>query len=416
VAQQALDAVRRVRTPQAELDAVRARHLVLAEPERHAERTALARRALELATELHQPVARMWALLWLVDAAFVAGDLGAVDGRLLDLEHLVPSLGLPLARWHLHRLHAARGALVGEFARARAEAECAVTTAVRMGAEELAGVAYAFLVELASLRGSVDDLPADLEERLRWAPPMPIVTTSRALVDLLHGRRDAAAARYAQVLAGVGALPVNGRWLGTVVELADLAVALEDPVGAERLHALLLPGADLCAAGPIGTVFSRGSTRLLLGRLALTAGRVEDALAHLVVADELNARTGGRPFLVLGDVSRASALLARRAPGDAVEAATCARRAQALATVLDMPGPRLEAERLLAEAAPAGGLSARETEVVALVADGLTNRQIADRFVLSERTVESHVRNALLKLGLSRRAQLVAWRLSAAHR
>ena len=84
--------------------------------------------------------------------------------------------------------------------------------------------------------------------------------------------------------------------------------------------------------------------------------------------------------------------------------------------MLDMPGPRAEAERLLRVAAPAGGLSAREAEVVALVADGLTNRQIADRFVLSERTVESHVRNALLKLGLSRRAQLVAWRLSAAHR
>ena len=98
------------------------------------------------------------------------------------------------------------------------------------------------------------------------------------------------------------------------------------------------------------------------------------------------------------------------------EAAACARRAVALTATLGMPGPQAEAEALLARAAPAGGLSAREAEVVALVADGLTNRQIADRFVLSERTVESHVRNALLKLGLSRRAQLVAWRLSAAGR
>jgi DNA-binding CsgD family transcriptional regulator len=416
VSEQALALAVQTGLPLAELDAVRARHLVLGEPELHAERSALATRALELATELHQPVARMWALLWLVDAAFVAGDLGAVDARLLDLEVLVPALGLPLASWHLHRLRAARCALVGDFSRARGEADQAVTTALRMGAQELVGVAWAFLVELAALRGSADDLPDGLEERLVHAPPLPIVTTSRALIDLLHGRRSDAQSRYAQVLAGLDALPHNGRWLGTLVELADLAVALDDPVGAQRLHVLLLPGADLCAAGPTGTVFSRGSTRLLLGRLALTAGRVDDALDHLVLADEVNTRGGARPFLVLGDVSRARALLLRRAPGDAAAAAPLARRAVEQAGVLDMPGPRAEAERLLREAAPAGGLSAREAEVVALVADGLTNRQIADRFVLSERTVESHVRNALLKLGLSRRAQLVAWRLSAAHR
>ena len=416
LAEQALDLARRLRLPQAELDAVRARHLVLGAPERHTERTALAERALELATELHQPVARLWALLWLVDSAFVAGDLGALDARLLDLEVLVPSLGLPLASWHVHRLRAARSALVGDFGRARLEAGRAVATAVAMGAGELAGVAYAFLVELASLRGSTDDLPEDLEERVGAAPSLPIVTTSRALVDLLHGRRDDAASRYAQVLAGVDALPVNGRWLGTVVELADLAVALEDAVGAARLHALLLPGADLCASGPTGTVFSRGSTHLLLGRLALVAGRVQDALDHLDRADAANVRHGARPYLVLADVSRARALLVRRASGDAARAATCAGLALALATVLGMPGPQAEAERLLGEAAPAGGLSTREAEVVTLVADGLTNRQIAERFVLSERTVESHVRNALLKLGLSRRAELVAWRLSAAHR
>ncbi len=209
---------------------------------------------------------------------------------------------------------------------------------------------------------------------------------------------------------------MNGRWLGTVVELADLAVALDDPVGAQRLHDLLLPGADLCAAGPTGTVFSRGSTALLLGRLALVCGRVEDALARLAQADTANARSGARPYLVLADVTRARALLVRRSPGDAVQAAACARRALDLARALDMPGPLAEAEGLLAGAAPVAGLTAREAEVVALVADGLTNRQIAERFVLSERTVESHVRNALLQLGLSRRAQLVAFWLSAADR
>lgn len=47
-----------------------------------------------------------------------------------------------------------------------------------------------------------------------------------------------------------------------------------------------------------------------------------------------------------------------------------------------------------------GDLSGREREVLALMAEGLTNNGIAERLVLTERTVEGHVRNVLMKLGL----------------
>jgi DNA-binding NarL/FixJ family response regulator len=62
--------------------------------------------------------------------------------------------------------------------------------------------------------------------------------------------------------------------------------------------------------------------------------------------------------------------------------------------------------------APSNGadlLARREADVARLVADGLTNKQIGARLFISERTVDSHVRSILTKLGFSSRAQVAAW-------
>jgi predicted ATPase/DNA-binding CsgD family transcriptional regulator len=62
------------------------------------------------------------------------------------------------------------------------------------------------------------------------------------------------------------------------------------------------------------------------------------------------------------------------------------------------------------EASSSGGtLTRRELEVAALVADGLGNREIAERLVLSKRTVDAHLDHIFAKLGFSSRAQLAVW-------
>ena len=67
----------------------------------------------------------------------------------------------------------------------------------------------------------------------------------------------------------------------------------------------------------------------------------------------------------------------------------------------EAPGSRVPADP--------GPLGQREADVARLVADGLTNKQIGARLFISERTVDSHMRSILNKLGFSSRAQVAAW-------
>ena len=55
------------------------------------------------------------------------------------------------------------------------------------------------------------------------------------------------------------------------------------------------------------------------------------------------------------------------------------------------------------------GLTAREREVAAFVAQGKTNKAIAEQLVVSERTIEKHIENAMGKLGFTSRSQLAVW-------
>ena len=56
-----------------------------------------------------------------------------------------------------------------------------------------------------------------------------------------------------------------------------------------------------------------------------------------------------------------------------------------------------------------GELTSREGEIAELVAQGLTNREIAARLIISKRTVDAHIEHIFGKLGVSSRVQLVNW-------
>jgi DNA-binding NarL/FixJ family response regulator len=119
-------------------------------------------------------------------------------------------------------------------------------------------------------------------------------------------------------------------------------------------------------------------------------------------ADVLDAVKAGATGYLVKSASRAELLDAVRrvAAGDTVFTAGLAGLVLGeFRRLADRPGEDSETPRL----------TERETEVLRLVAKGLSYKQIADRLVLSHRTVQNHVQNTLRKLQLHNRVQLVRY-------
>lgn len=200
-------------------------------------------------------------------------------------------------------------------------------------------------------------------------------------------------AQLTEMQVACGNLPAAARTARSMVELTTL-----DPVDA--LVGFARQG-SACVAAAAGTDAYRlevavrdlesAIAAFTAARLPLEAAGARLRLAELVQADDpalarAEVRTAAEAFAWLG----ASAEL---------------DRATALLRTLGGPA-RTGARRV-------GSLTDREAEVLALIAQGLTNPQIAERLFISRKTASHHVSNVLAKLGVRSRAEAAAW--AAAH-
>ncbi|EOD64510.1 ATP-binding protein [Amycolatopsis vancoresmycina] len=109
-------------------------------------------------------------------------------------------------------------------------------------------------------------------------------------------------------------------------------------------------------------------------------------------------------------VDEQCAALARKALGDeAFDAAFAEAAASGLDEIVRGALGERPPAAPAAGAAPPGGLTRRQREIAELVARGMSNKDIAAALVLSGRTVEGHVENILVRLGLTSRTQVASW-------
>ncbi len=191
-----------------------------------------------------------------------------------------------------------------------------------------------------------------------------------------------------------------------------VAIALEAADDVATLRRLLASYRGLHVASGAGAVAYFGPVELWLGVAAGYLGLLDDAVADLERAVRACAVSRADGFHAEAQHELAVVLARRAARGDRSRARSLVADAAKQASELGMAPLASSAGRLIGEldaAEPPTPLTRREREVAELVATGLTSREIAERFYLSERTVQNHVQHILTKLNLSNRSQIAVW-------
>lgn len=245
-----------------------------------------------------------------------------------------------------------------------------------------AAEAWYVVGEVRRLRGDATAADAYNEAHARGRDPQP----GRALLQLQQGDAVGAATSVRSALAAAGGDPLRrAPMCAAAVDIAVAAGRLEDAGDAE---------AELAAtAATYATSGLEAMAATARGRLLLAEGGAEEALPVL--------RGAHRRWLELGaqhDAADTCLRLAEayRALNDELSAAAELARAE------ETFG-RLRARRTALQAPD--GLTGRECEVLSLVADGRSNREIGEKLYISDRTVARHLTNIFGKIGIKNRTE-----------
>ena len=286
------------------------------------------------------------------------------------------------------------------------EAEQELTAALRISRDAEASVRADATTTLAELR-LAQGRPGEALSLLDSYDHHPPSILARSMTHLALREPEVAAALLRRRIRSVEAGSVEATRLLELLVEAELesggmaraqraATRLAD--AAESIPSELVAARASRAAGRVA--FARGDLGVAIARFERAAGafadahhRFEAARAQMLLARALQA-AGSVDAVIEGRTALAT-----------FDALGAVRDADAAAAFLRTLGVRVARRH---EAA-LGILSRREREVLALLGEGLSNPQIADRLFITRKTVEHHVASILAKAGLSGRAEAAVW-------
>ena len=335
----------------------------------------------------------------LMAACYELGDIGRAAAWTQSTSDWCDAMAPAVLFKGICRVHRAQVMQIhGQWMQAQDEAErvCQDVANIHVG---VVAEGHYQIGEIKRLRGDLEGAERAYQEGHRLGrDPEP----GLALLRLAQGRTDVAATLIRSALAGVGDRLSRARFLAAQVEIAiaggDEATATE---AADELDEV---------ASLYGSTGLHAVARRCRGAVLLATSRTEEALSTLRTAcsgwTELEA-----PY----DCAKVRVLLAQayRELGDREsseqELAAARTTFETLGATLDAAAVADQGRTVLPT-----GLTDREAQVLALVATGCTNRQIADELFLSQKTVARHVSNIFTKVGVTTRT--AAARFAFEHR
>lgn len=348
-----------------------------------------------VAGEMSDVASAGYACCYLISACEQVRDLPRAAQWCHKLSDYCARVGFPTLL-HLCRAHYA-GVLVEQGDWVNAESEMLLATESLRARRP--GMAVEGVVRLAELRRRQGRL-REAAELFGAADPHPLSLLGRASLALDEGDPVTAAGYAQRYLRQFPVTDRTGR-AGGLEALVDALVQLGDLAAAGRHSEELRQIADL-----VGTSSLKAVAALAQARVARAAGDLATARTAAEDAVDLYDRAGA-PF----GAAHARALLARLLDGLG-ERDAAAREATSAARAFDHLGASRDAElvrRAVPELPhPRSPLTRRESDVLRLVASGMSNADIAERLVLSRHTVHRHVANILTKLGVSTRTAAAA--------
>lgn len=417
VSREAVARARRLGDPEALFEALSAIVSGRWYPEGLALRTEAAREGLELVRRTpHLAWSHSTFMGWHTGDMMESGDsVAALAAARMHHEHSL-KVGEPFNEATALAAMAMIATHQGRFADGEQFAMQALRCGQRFDRANAAGIFGVQMFTLRRHQGRLGELAPLLRQFLEQGS---LASTWQPGLAILHcelGARDAARQVFDALAAnGFAGIANDAIRSASLAYLAEVCAWLGDTVHAPRLAELLQPYAGRCIVFGAHTA-SLGAADRLLGLLAGALQQWDEAQRHFEAALDFDVRSGGRPWLPRTRCDFARMLLQRGAAGDHERAQSLLDAALDEAQALGLASVAAQAaalrQPLLPAAAAAGhpaGLSARELQVLRLVAAGRTNPQIAAALHRSPATVAIHVRNILDKTQSANRAEAAAF-------